>query len=185
MAWSGGTFTRVGGETAWDDDRAAATNMTSALHDTHDEDLASGGIQICIARDGQNTPTADLPMNSKEFTGVGAGEDDQDYIQVAQQQDSSLIYSTVTLGSADSIVLVPTPAITAYAQGQMFIFRAAFTNATTTPLLRVNGLLPTVVDKMAGELDVGDIVSGAVHIVIYRTAGSTAFQLINPASFPT
>lgn len=69
MGWSAGTYSRVGGSTAWGDDRDAAVEIEAGLHDTHDEDLASG-INNCLAKDGQNSATADLNIGNNKLTNV-------------------------------------------------------------------------------------------------------------------
>lgn len=74
MAWSGGVFTRTNGvytgSTVWAQDAAAAVKITSARHDTHDQDLASG-INACMAKDGSNTVTAlKLTATVNATTGV-------------------------------------------------------------------------------------------------------------------
>lgn len=75
MAWNGsGTFTRTNGtntgSTTWTKDKNAGTKVTSVLHDTHDQDLATG-INNCLAKDGQNAMTGDLPMGGNDLTNVG------------------------------------------------------------------------------------------------------------------
>lgn len=60
MAWNGsGAFTRVRGAASWVADKLAATKILATLHDTNDQDLATG-INACITRDNQAKPTADF-----------------------------------------------------------------------------------------------------------------------------
>lgn len=64
MGWDGsGNFTRTNGintgTEVWQDDEAEGTNILSDLHDNHDQDLADG-INNCLTKDGQNSPTADI-----------------------------------------------------------------------------------------------------------------------------
>jgi hypothetical protein len=84
MPWAGGIFSRTNGvhtgATTWAQDQAAATNMLSTLHDTHDQDLAAG-INFCLAKDGSNNPTANLPMNSFKHTGVAAATGSGQYMR--------------------------------------------------------------------------------------------------------
>lgn len=77
MAWNGsGTFSRTNGvntgSTLWDDDKTAGTKIRSDRHDTHDQDLATG-INNCLCKDGQNSPTADIDFNSNKLTSLAAG----------------------------------------------------------------------------------------------------------------
>ena len=77
MTWSGGTYTRPGGSTAWGDDRDASTEIEAGLHDTHDEDLAQG-INDCLHKGGQNSATADISMGGNKLTSVGTPTADND-----------------------------------------------------------------------------------------------------------
>lgn len=76
MPWSAGTFTRTNGvfsgAAVWLSDKLAGTKITSAHHDTHDEDLADG-INNCMAKDGTNAATAALNMGGFRVTNVADG----------------------------------------------------------------------------------------------------------------
>ena len=61
MPWSGsGTFTRTDGtrtgDEVWQDAAAAPVKIRADHHDTHDQDMADG-IEACIAKNGENSPT--------------------------------------------------------------------------------------------------------------------------------
>lgn len=71
MAWSGGTFTRVGGVTHWVDDKNAAINIVASRHDTNDEDISTG-INQCLTRDNQAKPTASFLPNADNSIDLGA-----------------------------------------------------------------------------------------------------------------
>ena len=69
MAWDGsGNFNRV---MNWTNDAAANIKIKADRHDTEDNNIASG-ISNCIAKDGQSSPTADIPMNGKRIVNIGA-----------------------------------------------------------------------------------------------------------------
>ena len=76
MAWSGGSFTRTDGtrtgSTIWAQAKAASVKIVSSDHDTHDQDL-SDGINACLHKAGQNTPTANMPWGGFKITGLAAG----------------------------------------------------------------------------------------------------------------
>ena len=83
MAWNGsGGFSRravnQSGPETWKNVEAAGRKIRTDDHDTHDEDLAQG-IENCITRDGQNSPSANLPMNSKKHTSVADASNDDEY----------------------------------------------------------------------------------------------------------
>lgn len=88
MAWSGGTFTRANGATEWQDDAALGIGIEAGLHDAQDNDLATG-INTCLTKDGQNTPTANLPMGGFKHTGAGSASGTGQYTTYNQLQDST------------------------------------------------------------------------------------------------
>ena len=77
MAWSAGSFTRAGGSTNWGDDRDANTEILASLHDTHDQDLADG-INSCLNKNGENTPTVDISWGSNKLTNLATPTADAD-----------------------------------------------------------------------------------------------------------
>ncbi len=83
IPWNGsGQFRRsngtTNGPTTWAAAKAAARKIRTDDHDNHDEDLANG-LENCITRDGQNSPTSALPMNGQRHTGVANAAADTDY----------------------------------------------------------------------------------------------------------
>lgn len=92
-----------------------------------------------ICKDGQTTPTANLPMGGFKHTGVANATARDSYAAAGQVQDGSVLYAAAG-GTADALTLTLSPAITAYAIGQTFQFKATSDNATTTPTLNVNGV---------------------------------------------
>lgn len=84
MGWNGsGTVNRTdgtrSGASVWTDALAADEDVNAQDHDTHDEDLADA-IENCVAKDGQNTPTANLPMGGYKHTGAGSATADGQYV---------------------------------------------------------------------------------------------------------
>lgn len=127
MAWSGGTFTRTNGvytgATVWAQDSAASVKIVYDRHDTHDQDIATG-INSCINKNGQNSPTANISWGSFKITSLADGtaaSDAANYGQTvtAAAWDGSALLTltrstgniTATLGSGDvSTALGYTPA---------------------------------------------------------------------------
>ena len=70
-------------------------------------DIAAG-ITNCVAKDGQNTPTADLPMGGYKHTGVAQAEAAGEYVEFAQVE--SLIADAIALLANTFINLTDTPA---------------------------------------------------------------------------
>ena len=139
MSWSGGTFTKGNAGTGgWSGDAAAGFGIEAGRHDTQDNDFASG-INNTIAKDGQNTPTNNLPMGGYKHTGVALGTARDQYAVVSQSQDSTLLWGGTSSGTATAYTITLTPAITAYATGQRFLF-VAHTANTGAATLNVNGV---------------------------------------------
>lgn len=88
----------------------------------------------------------------------------------------------VDTGSATAYAIAPSPAITAYAAGQEFTFKAATTNTTTTPTLNVNAIgAKTLVRPNGDPLGVGDITLGGIYKTTYD---GTNFQLVAGGTKP-
>lgn len=87
----------------------------------------------------------------------------------------------VDTGAANAYVITPAPAITAYAVGQMFSFKAVNAN-TTTSTLNVNGLGVKTIKKIDGSTNLasGDI--GAGQIVLVEYDGTNFILLTIPGS---
>lgn len=87
MPWSGGVFTRTNGvfsgATVWASDKAAGTKITAAHHDTHDQDEADG-INACLNKNGQNSPTANISWGGFKITNLAAGASNGDAVRYEQ-----------------------------------------------------------------------------------------------------
>ena len=180
MAWSGGVFTRANGDTGWVDDAAALIGIEAGLHDTQDNDFKTG-INATLTKDGTNTPTANLPMNTYRHTGVGAAVATTDYARfdqvISQTQNSTTTWGGTSGGTANAQTLTLTPAITAYAAGQRFRFVAGFTN-TAAATLNVNGVgaVSVVLSTTGGALTSNYIEVGLTYEVLHN---GTNFRLLN------
>ena len=69
-----GMFVRVRN---WVADAAAGIKIRADFHDVEDDGFAAG-LSHCIARDGQSTITANIPMNSKRLVSLADAIDPQD-----------------------------------------------------------------------------------------------------------
>jgi len=182
MAWNGaGVFSRTNGaqtgSTTWQDSRDAGNNILASQHDTHDEDLATG-INNCLTKDGQNSPTANLPMGGYAHTGVGNGTTRTHYAAVGQVQDSGLIHAT-SGGTANAQTLTLAPVLPAYKAGQIisFIAGSGLTN-TGAATMNVNTLGARSIYKPFGpslELVAGDIEAGGAYTLVDN---GSAYQLL-------
>ena len=76
MAFNGsGSFVRTDGVRSGADvhaqQKTAGVKVRADLTDTELEDMATG-MELAVLRDGQNSPSANLPMNSFKHTGVAS-----------------------------------------------------------------------------------------------------------------
>ena len=101
MAWSGGTFTRTdgtySGASVWASNLGAAIKIVAARHDIHDQDLATG-INACLNKNGQNSPTANINWGNFKITNLGtanANGQAVEYSQLAGKQDASTILNSI------------------------------------------------------------------------------------------
>jgi hypothetical protein len=133
MARSGGVMTIpypdfVNGTTA-DADQVDANN-TDIVNE----------LTNSIAADGQTNPTANLPMATYKHTGVGNATARTHYAAAGQVQDSAFTYCGTAGGTQNALTLSPTPAITAYAEGQCFVGVIGASSTSSTATLAVSGL---------------------------------------------
>jgi len=124
-----GTFVRT---YDWTTDEGNGINIEASRMDTEDDGFATG-LSTCITKDGQTTVTANIPMNSKKFTGLTAGSARTDSISLGQVQDGTYTTLGTSGGSANTYTATPSPAIGAYTAGQEFVikFHAINTGAST------------------------------------------------------
>ena len=152
------------------------TTITSTAFNLLTADLASG-LTTALTKDGQTTPTANIPMGTFKITGLGAGSAATDAAQYGQLQAGATTIATVS--GTDTLTGSLTPAITAYATGNLFSFVAANTNTGATTI-NLNSLgAKSITRQGASALIAGDLVSGQVYLIEYD---GTRFQLINPSN---
>lgn len=172
--WNGsGTFSRA---YDWTDEAAAGNVISSSKFDTENDAFAAG-INNCIAKDGQNAATADLPMGGNKHTGVGNGTARTQYPSIGQIQDGGVVWGGTSGGSANAQTISLSPAITAYAAGQTFAFIAGFTN-TDTCTLNVNSVGAITLKRNGQALGGGEVMAGQVVVVAYD---GSSFAMLNPS----
>ena len=150
------------------------TTISSSTHNSTNSDIASA-LSSVIVKDGQTTPTGNLPMGGFKHTGAAAGSAATDYATVAQLVTGTGSYVGTVGGTADAILLTPSPAITAYAAGQRFSFIASGAN-TTAVTVNVSGLgVKSITRNGAIALVANSILASTLVEIIYD---GTQFQLI-------
>jgi hypothetical protein len=150
------------------------TTITTTAFNALTADLATG-LTTAITKDGQTTPTANIPMGTFKFTGLGAGTAAEDSVRVSQLQAGGTTF--LTAAGTDTITATASPSLTAYATGNLFTFVVANTN-TGAVTLNVDGLGAKAVTRDGSTaLAAADLVATEVVVVIYD---GTRFQVINP-----
>ena len=182
MSWSGGTYTKGNSATGgWTGDASLGIGIEAGRHDTQDNDFATG-INTCIAKDGQNAATADLPMGGFKHTNVANATGRTNYAAVGQVQDGDFIWLGTVGGTATALTANAAPAITAYKAGQKFkmITASGSTGSTATAhTLAINGLASPkniVNNEDSTNPTLGTWVSGALIELIYD---GTNFRITN------
>jgi len=179
VSWVSGVFSRVHD---WTADAAVPLNIEATRMDAEDDNFETG-INTCLTKDGQNTPTSNLPMATQRHTGVGDAAAKTDYASAADVIDQHLSFY-VDSGAADAYVITPSPSIGAYAEGQKLVFRA--TNANTgASTLNVNGLGALAIQTNDGvALSGGEILVGGYYEVVHDVNSTPdRFVLMSPVNF--
>jgi hypothetical protein len=148
------------------------TVISSTAFNALTADLATG-LSTALTKDGQTTPTANLPMGTFKFTGLSAGSAATDSANIAQVQNS--FGSFLTVSGTDTITATVSPSLTAYAAGQMFAFVAANTN-TGAVTINISGLgAKSITKNGTTALSAGDITANYLFVVVYD---GTQFQVV-------
>ena len=179
MAFNGtGTFVRLYN---WVADLGNSIPVTASRMDAEQDGIATG-LSNCITKDGQTTITANIPMNSKKFTGLTDGSARTDSIALGQVQDNT--YGNLgTSSGTDTYTAAPSPAITAYVASQRFTLQIGTTN-TGAATLNINGVSAGALEKYDGAgaltaLVAGDLIGGQKYDIV-RDQANTKFIVLNP-----
>jgi hypothetical protein len=151
----------------------AGTVISSTNYNTQNTDFVNG-LSNVICKDGQTQPTANLPMATYRHTGVGNAVARTDYAATGQVQDGSFTWCGTAGGTADALTLTPSPAISAYATGQRFQFKASSSANTGAATVAVSGLTAKAIQLNDAALVAGDIAANKYYEILYD---GTAFQL--------
>lgn len=148
-----------------------STVISSTAFNALTADLATG-LSTALTKDGQTTPTANIPMGGFKLTGLGAGVAGTDAANLSQVQ--SAVGTFLTVSGTDTITASVSPALTAYSAGAMFGFVAANTNTGATTI-NISSLGAKSIVTPLGALNAGDLQSGYFYIIYYD---GTSFQLL-------
>lgn len=152
----------------------SGTVISSTAFNALTADLATG-LSTAITKDGQTTPTANIPMGNNKITGLAVGTAATDAANLSQVQSTTakLINS---ISGTDTITGTMSPNLGAYATGQMFYFIAAGDN-TGAVTLNIDSLGAKAVTRDGSvALAASDLKSGEVVVVVYD---GTRFQVVS------
>lgn len=148
------------------------TVISSTAFNALTADLATG-LSTTMTKDGQTTATANIPMGTFKFTGLGVGSAATDSANISQVQNS--FGSFLTVAGTDTITATVSPSLTAYAAGQMFAFVAANTN-TGAVTINISSLGAKAITKTGNTaLTAGDLTANYLFVVVYD---GTQFQVV-------
>lgn len=143
------------------------------------DDIATA-LTNSLAKNGETTPTADLPMGTWKHTGVGAATARTHYARAAEVQDGTLTHLTSAAGT-DTITASAALSMTAYAVGQEFEFIPANTN-TGAATLNINSIGAGAVQLNGAALTGGEIRQN-VPVKVKVTAATPVFEIIGNGAF--
>jgi len=151
------------------------TTITSTAFNALTADLATG-LSTCITKDGQTTPTANIPMGSNKITGLAAGTAATDAANLSQAQSTAA--KLLTVSGTDTITASGSPTVAAYTTGASYYFSPANTN-TGAVTINIDSLgAKSITKNGTTALGAGDLTAGRVSVMVYD---GTQFQLVSAA----
>lgn len=168
-----GTYSRstgiYSGTTSWAQTRDAPRKIRADDHDTHDQDIADA-LTASLTKDGQTTPTANLPMGGFLHTNVADATARTNYAKVSQVQDTGYVWGGTTGGSSTVYTMSVTPAVTAYVAG-LVIRGKMHVTCGAAPTINVNAVGAKTIKKLDGRaLFAGELIVNALIELIYDGA---------------
>ena len=155
----------------------AGTVISSDQVDSNNSDIATALTQS-IAVDGQSTVTGNIPFNNKKITGLAVGSAATDSANLGQIQANAYAYCGTMGGGADAGTLSPTPAITAYAVGQKFFWKASTSANTGAMTVAISGLTTIAVQNNRAALAAGDHSASDIFMGILDTTSTMQIMRI-------
>lgn len=144
------------------------TVMNSQLSDIE------AALTASLAANGETTATGNLKMGSNKLTGLAAGSAATDSATLGQIQAGAFLWAGTGGGTADVITASVSPAISAYAAGQRFVFIASGNN-TGAVTININSVGAKAITKNGTTaLAADDLVSGKIYTIVYD---GTRFQI--------
>lgn len=134
-------------------DEAAVNNNFSDI---------GGALTQSLSKDGQTIPTSNLPMGGRRHTNVADASSRNEYPAVGQVQDGAFTWCGAATGTANALMLLPSPPITAHVAGQRFWFVGAAEN-TDAVTVAISGLPVRDIQIGGAALTGGEILAGELY----------------------
>ncbi len=154
----------------------SGTVISSSEVDANNSDIATALTQS-IAVDGQSVVTGDIPLATHKFTAMKVGTAATDSLSLGQAQAEAFVWCGTAGGSADAITLSPSPAITAYAAGQRFVWMASGSTNTGATTVAISGLSTIALQDNGAALTAGQHAAGKMFMGILNT--TSTMQIMN------
>jgi len=180
MPWSGGSYTKGNNATGgWTGDASLGIGIEAGRHDTQDNDFATG-INQCLNKDGSNAATGPLNAGGFKLTNVADATVTTDATTLRQVQAQAYIWCGTSGGTSTAYTISLTPAITAYAAGQVirWVAHATVTGAAT---ININGLGTKTLQRQGTALAGNEFKTGDIVEIVYN---GTEFQVTSVVGAP-
>tara|TARA_R100001086_G_scaffold115979_2_gene59444 strand:+ start:68 stop:1636 length:1569 start_codon:yes stop_codon:yes gene_type:complete len=158
-------------------DFISGTVISSSEVDANNSDIATALTQS-IAVDGQAVVTADIPLATHKFTVMKVGAASTDSLSLGQAQAEAFVWCGTAGGSANAITLSPSPAITAYAAGQRFVWMASGSVNTGATTVAISGLSAIALQDNGAALVAGNHEAGKMFIGILNTTSTVQIMQV-------
>ena len=149
----------------------SGTTISSAQVNANNSDVATALTQS-IAVDGQSAVTANIPLGANKLTGVAVGSAATDSLNLGQAQAEAMVWCGTAGGSANAITLSPSPAITAYAAGQRFVWKASSNVNTGATTVAISGLGAIALQDNGAALVAGNHAANKIFMGILDTTST-------------
>lgn len=173
----------------WSADSSAGIKILASAMDEEFNDFASA-MTVPVLRDGQNEPTADLPMAGQKHTNVGAAASATNYARMRELSFGVPIFMIDNAGSNTGVSVSTGPLYVSVSNEAQIppdgaVVRARLnsdkdpvtTSSSAGPSLTINGYGRRIKDH-SGK-GVPTLVSGGIYDFVYSSANSS-WQVLNP-----
>jgi len=184
MSWDGGgTFSRVHNFSA---DASAGIQAQASRFDAEFAEYKTG-LENCLTKTGETTPSANQPMGGFRHTGVAAAASSDNYLRADDNSKQVGIYvadlNATTSGKASASATIFPAALT---EGQRLTIQLkAVGSAGTTRAVVINGLSANLVDAHGSAMPGNVYASGSMIDLIYSSAQGAWQALTEPTRFAT